>query len=671
MVAQTACCGCGRVNRPGARYCAGCGSALATPVADGRPAENRRGLGEWAPVPGPVDRVSFFAEQRRRRRQTWQISAVCALAAVLTGIPLSLVFTPVLFATLLVLLKLTALVVGVPASLSDFIRNASTELLAAYEEFEQTSSADLRTILTAALIWVLPGVLTMLLLWQVMRAVFLRAGVGATLLAIGARPPRPGDLQERQLVNVVEEMAIAGGVPPPRVMLLDSSVANAAAVGSGPEDVTVVVSRRLLDEMDRDQTQGVLGHLIGSTGNGDLRIALSIVAVFQTFGLVMAVLKAPISHGARVALWRLFRFVVFKRGHADAASEAELVTKMLAAGMEELETDLIDTDVKPGTVVPESPPGWWRWLPYLAMPAFVALIFAGWTGEDALFLIFVVAAVAGLVFFWLYRDWVVYAAGRAYVITRAIVVLPYYFAVFLPQFLMMILVPFALGPLIALLWRTRRYLADATAVQLTRNPDGIAGGLVTLGRMGGRIPGGEWAAPLFVVGGEVVRHRRERALVEDPDQAEAARTRARAALRGVLSQMRSGPDTPAADREAMAEFLTEQAAQAPNESGALGGGLGSAVSFHPSPRGRLRRLRALGASVPEPAGVSWRDRFAGGRSTTGSSGTAALLTMLLIALGALAAVLMVVLVALLLAITLAVAGLMMLVVLALARGLFG
>ena len=55
-------------------------------------------------------------------------------------------------------------------------------------------------------------------------------------------------------------------------MLLDGEVANAAVVGSSPADAVVVVSRRLLDEMDRDETQGVLAHLIASIGNGDLGV---------------------------------------------------------------------------------------------------------------------------------------------------------------------------------------------------------------------------------------------------------------------------------------------------------------------------------------------------------------------------------------------------------------
>jgi len=56
-----------------------------------------------------------------------------------------------------------------------------------------------------------------------------------------------------------------------------------------------------------------------------------------------------------------------------------------------------------------------------------------------------------------------------------------------------------LGPSVALLWRTRQYLADASAVQLTRNPDGLANALQKLNEEPGEIPGGDWASHLFVV----------------------------------------------------------------------------------------------------------------------------------------------------------------------------
>lgn len=55
-------------------------------------------------------------------------------------------------------------------------------------------------------------------------------------------------------------------------------------------------------------------------------------------------------------------------------------------------------------------------------------------------------------------------------------------------------VSFVVRPLIALLWRARRHLADASSVQLTRNPDGLARALVSLNAKGGVVPGGSWAA---------------------------------------------------------------------------------------------------------------------------------------------------------------------------------
>ena len=75
--------------------------------------------------------------------------------------------------------------------------------------------------------------------------------------------------------------------------------ADAAAIGTGPDDATVIVTRRLLDELDRDETQGVLGYLIGSIGNGDLRVGVLILSVFQTLGVLATVLDLPISGQAR------------------------------------------------------------------------------------------------------------------------------------------------------------------------------------------------------------------------------------------------------------------------------------------------------------------------------------------------------------------------------------
>ena len=112
----------------------------------------------------------------------------------------------------------------------------------------------------------LPGAVLSILLWLGMNGLFKHAGVGGALLALKAREPNPGDLKELQLNDVIQEMAIAAGLPAPRVMLIDAPGANAAAIGTSSADARIVVSRRLVDDLSRDEMEGALAHLIGSIG---------------------------------------------------------------------------------------------------------------------------------------------------------------------------------------------------------------------------------------------------------------------------------------------------------------------------------------------------------------------------------------------------------------------
>ncbi|HJQ29040.1 MAG TPA: hypothetical protein VJ827_06840 [Rubrobacter sp.] len=68
-----------------------------------------------SPVPGPVDREGFFEAQRRHRRATWRLPAVCVAAvAVVMAIPFSLVLTPVLYALILLLAQPVDVIAPVP-----------------------------------------------------------------------------------------------------------------------------------------------------------------------------------------------------------------------------------------------------------------------------------------------------------------------------------------------------------------------------------------------------------------------------------------------------------------------------------------------------------------------------------------------------------------------------
>ena len=89
-----------------------------------------------------------------------------------------------------------------------------------------------------------------------------------------------------QFVNVVEEMRLAGGLPPPRLWVIDDSAPNAFATGRDPEHASVAVTTGLLDKLDREQLQGVIGHEMSHIGNLDIRFTLLVGVLVGAIALL-------------------------------------------------------------------------------------------------------------------------------------------------------------------------------------------------------------------------------------------------------------------------------------------------------------------------------------------------------------------------------------------------
>ncbi|HEY8931683.1 MAG TPA: M48 family metalloprotease, partial [Rariglobus sp.] len=116
----------------------------------------------------------------------------------------------------------------------------------------------------------------------------LRAGGRAVAEMVGAReiPPQTADLRERQLLNVVEEMSIAAGLPLPAVYVLDDENGiNAFAAGLTTSDAVVTVTRGTLEKLNRDELQGVVAHEFSHILNGDMRLNTRLTAVL--FGILV------------------------------------------------------------------------------------------------------------------------------------------------------------------------------------------------------------------------------------------------------------------------------------------------------------------------------------------------------------------------------------------------
>jgi len=89
------------------------------------------------------------------------------------------------------------------------------------------------------------------------------------------------DHQQRQLLNVVEEMAIAAGVPVPPVYLIPEPSINAFAAGFSPDDAVIGINQGTLDQLNRSELQGVVAHEFSHILNGDTNINLRLIAILH------------------------------------------------------------------------------------------------------------------------------------------------------------------------------------------------------------------------------------------------------------------------------------------------------------------------------------------------------------------------------------------------------
>jgi len=188
-------------------------------------------------IPGPANRVHFEDEQRRYRRKSWRFSAFAALAAVLTGIPACIVVTPLVYSFALLVAYIINAFVPLHPSTWTGLQTLAEAIPRAVDAIDKGGAArDVLRIVLGISVLVVPGAVATFATWIAVRGLLGRVGVGWSLDRIGARPLKTRDLEEQQLGNLVEEMAVAAGVKPPNVLLIDTPETNAAITGLHVDD---------------------------------------------------------------------------------------------------------------------------------------------------------------------------------------------------------------------------------------------------------------------------------------------------------------------------------------------------------------------------------------------------------------------------------------------------
>ena len=204
--------------------------------------------------------MDFFARQEQSRRTSRALVAVFLLAFIVVALATTVVVT---------------------AALRLYTENNS--LFLGTENWRQWLGGHGGLVVGIAL-----GAFGLMALASLYRAATLARGGGAVARALGAtRVSGDGnDALQRRLVNVVEEMALASGLPVPEIYVLEQdSAINAFAAGLTSADAAITVTRGALERLTRSELQGVVAHEFSHILNGDMRLNQQLIGL--SFGILV------------------------------------------------------------------------------------------------------------------------------------------------------------------------------------------------------------------------------------------------------------------------------------------------------------------------------------------------------------------------------------------------
>jgi Zn-dependent protease with chaperone function len=350
---------------------------------------------------------------------------------LLTALVVAVLMAPLFYGSLALLLDGINLIVPAP----NLVPGIGRALDQALNQPHSMTAADwLRLAATAAL----PGLIWMAFVLRALRRV-LRICMTFDSGDLTTRPPDTTVLAEQRFANVITEMAVAASITAPRVFIADSGAAEATAFGIDEQHADVIVTKGLLDRLDRAQMEGVAAQLIASIADGDMKIGVRAALSVNLFALI-ARLGTLVTNKRNVRrnLRQLLRVALLP----TVTSARKFITELASPFADDPGDAAGATPAVAMTPAVGLRARWEKIRTYLWLPLAGPLVMSGFFG-----------AIVNL---------------------------------------------FILGPLLSLTWRQRKYMADATAVRLTRDPDTLARALeiMATAQSAPLVP---WAAHMSVV----------------------------------------------------------------------------------------------------------------------------------------------------------------------------
>src|SRR5262249_45769010 len=103
-------------------------------------------------------------------------------------------------------------------------------------------------------------------------------GANLVLLSVHARKLEPDTAQHQVVLDVINEMSLAARMPAPTPYIMDDPSPNAFATGRDPQHSVICVTQGLVEQMDREELQGVIGHEMAHVRDYDIR-TMTMIAV--------------------------------------------------------------------------------------------------------------------------------------------------------------------------------------------------------------------------------------------------------------------------------------------------------------------------------------------------------------------------------------------------------
>lgn len=112
------------------------------------------------------------------------------------------------------------------------------------------------------------------IIWMLISWAF---GDSMILSGAGATEIKPDTRENKEIFHSVENVALAAGLPTPRVYIINDDSLNAFATGRGPGDATVALTRGIIKKLDKLELEGVIAHEMSHIGNRDIRLDMMII----------------------------------------------------------------------------------------------------------------------------------------------------------------------------------------------------------------------------------------------------------------------------------------------------------------------------------------------------------------------------------------------------------